>query len=82
MNPEARKTAQPEERLSLETALRAYTLGSAEASGFSAEAGSIEKGKLADLVVLTGPLSAAEDLGALRVERTVLGGETVFLRAP
>lgn len=78
LNPEARVPAQPDERLDPETAIRAYTLGSAEISGNSEETGSLEAGKRADLVVLTGPIDGPESFDLVRVARTVLGGETVY----
>ena len=42
----------PDERLSLDAALRAFTIGSAYVNHLDAETGTIEVGKLADLVVL------------------------------
>ena len=42
----------PEQRLSVEQAVRAYTLGAAYAAGRERESGSIQVGKLADLTVL------------------------------
>ncbi|WP_449283848.1 amidohydrolase [Leucobacter sp.] len=80
LNAESRVPAQPDERLDIETALRAYTLGSAEISGNAAETGSLEAGKLADLVILTGPIDGEESLDRLRVARTILGGATVYER--
>lgn len=78
LNPESAVPAQPEQRLGVEDAIRAYTLGSAETSGLAADIGSIEVGKLADLVLLTGPIGAADDFDRVRVARTLLGGETVY----
>ena len=43
----------PRERITVEDAVRAYTLGAAYASGEEQEKGSITPGKLADLVVLS-----------------------------
>ena len=81
LNPESRVPAQPEQRLDVETALRAYTLGAAEISGNAAETGSLEIGKLADIVVLTGAIGEPESFDAVRVARTILGGETVYARS-
>ena len=78
LNPESRVPAQPEERLDVETALRAYTLGAAEVSGTAKEMGSLEAGKLADFVVLTGPIGDPGVFDRVRVQRTVLGGDVVF----
>jgi imidazolonepropionase-like amidohydrolase len=58
--------------LSPAEALRTATLDAARALGYASELGSIEAGKLADLVVLDGdPL---EDIGALRRIRAVVSG--------
>ncbi|MGH7926641.1 MAG: amidohydrolase, partial [Candidatus Binatia bacterium] len=46
----------PEERISLETALAAYTIGSAYANFWERETGSLEVGKSADLIVLSSNL--------------------------
>ncbi|MBC9943650.1 amidohydrolase [Leucobacter sp. cx-328] len=82
LNPESRVPAQPEQRLSVETAIRAYTLGAAEIAGCETEIGSIEAGKQADLVFLTGPILGAESFDQLRVQRTMLGGDSVYVRDP
>jgi len=70
----------PGERLTAAQALQAYTLGGAYASGEESRKGSIEPGKLADLVVLSGnPLAARpEELGEMKAVLTVVGGEVVF----
>ncbi len=70
----------PEQRLSLATALRAYTAGSAWVNGLDADAGTIAPGKLADLVVLDrDPLAGpAEEIGRTRVLQTFVEGERVF----
>lgn len=67
----------PDERISVEAALRAYTLGSAQATGESSLRGSIAPGKLADLVLLDGnPLrTPVEDISGIRVAATIVGGE-------
>lgn len=78
LNPEARVAAQPEQRLDVATAIRAYTRGSAEISGNADELGSIEPGKRADFVILSGPVESAHDFDRVRVSHTVLGGEVVF----
>jgi hypothetical protein len=65
--------------LTVEEALHAYTLGAAYA-GFDENAlGSLEPGKLADLIVLSeDPGEARGRLRELRVEETYLGGERVY----
>jgi predicted amidohydrolase YtcJ len=70
----------PQQRLSLEEAVRAYTLGSAVAERASARRGSLALGKDADLVVLSPdpfPL-AAEALRDAHVALTVVGGQVTF----
>lgn len=70
----------PEQRLSLEEAVRAYTAGSAAAERASERRGSISPGKDADLVVLSPnpfPLPA-DALLSTRVELTIVGGRITF----
>jgi predicted amidohydrolase YtcJ len=70
----------PEERIDLETALRAYTVNNAWAAGEEERKGSLRAGKLADLVVLDRDPFAVrpEQLDDLEVRLTVLGGEVVW----
>jgi predicted amidohydrolase YtcJ len=65
--------------ITVEEALRIMTLGSAHALHRETEVGSIETGKLADLIVLSAdPTTIPErDLFDLEVELTVLAGEAV-----
>ena len=72
----------PEEKISPEEALRMYTLNGAYASFEEDIKGSIEPGKLADLVVLgDDPLTVESwEIRNITVERTIIGGETVYLR--
>lgn len=70
----------PGQAIDLETALVAYTAGSAYINHLEQDTGSIEVGKFADLVVLDrdpfdGP---ADQIGATRVLRTYVAGECVF----
>tara|TARA_B110000014_G_scaffold237776_1_gene203954 strand:+ start:137 stop:574 length:438 start_codon:yes stop_codon:yes gene_type:complete len=72
----------PEERISLEQALLAYTAGAAKA-GFSEDrSGSLENGKLADLVVLSENLFEihSSDIGNVEVDMTLVDGEVVYDR--
>lgn len=78
LNPQSHESAQPAERLPLETALHAYTVGSAASSGLSRVIGSLDPGKKADLVILDGPITSPSDLEELTVAATVLDGEFVF----
>ena len=70
----------PEERLTVEDALRAYTQGSAFAAFEEKEKGSIAPGKLADLVVLAQDLFSIppEKIKEARVALTIVGGKVVY----
>jgi predicted amidohydrolase YtcJ len=70
----------PRQKISVEEALRVCTLNGAWASFEEHDKGSLEPGKLADLVVL-GRDPLAEDPGTLvtiPVERTMAGGRWVY----
>lgn len=70
----------PEEALTPAEALRLSTLEAAKADFRERERGSLERGKRADLVVLSAdPLTRrAEQFATLRVEATYVAGEQVF----
>jgi hypothetical protein len=70
----------PEERLTVEEALRAYTLGAAYAAFQEKEKGTISPGKLADVVVLSDDLFRIppERIKDVRVEITIVGGRVVY----
>ncbi len=70
----------PEEKLTVEEALRAYTQGGAYAAFEEKEKGTISPGKLADLVVLSEDLFAIppEKIKDVRVVMTVVGGKVVY----
>ena len=69
----------PAQQLTVEEALRCYTLGGAYASFEEDLKGSLEPGKLADLVVLSAdPFEHPEAIEELEVEMTFIGGEPVF----
>jgi predicted amidohydrolase YtcJ len=70
----------PEERVDVETALRAYTVNNAYAAGEEADKGKVATGFLADLVVLDrDPFAVAPAaLKDIKVLMTVVGGRTVF----
>jgi predicted amidohydrolase YtcJ len=73
---------QMENALSREEALRGMTIWAAKANFEEKEKGSLEKGKLADFIILdTDILKAAEkDLLNSKVLKTFLGGEKVYER--
>ena len=70
----------PEQRLTVEEALRAYTLGAAYAAFQEKEKGTISPGKLADVVVLSEDLFRIppERIKDVRVEITLVGGRVVY----
>lgn len=79
-NEAGTKTYYPEEKLTIDEALKAYTVGSAYAEFSEKQKGTLEPGKFADFVVLDRDLTkipATEILGT-RVLRTVVGGKTVY----
>ena len=73
----------PDQRLTRVEALRFYTINNAALHGEEREKGTIEPGKLADLVLVTpDPLTCPDEgLRNVRVLRTIVGGKTVY-RAP
>jgi predicted amidohydrolase YtcJ len=72
----------PEETIDLPAAIRAATLGSAYANFAEGDRGSIETGKLADLVVLSRDIFADEPTALLETspDVTILGGDVVYRR--
>ena len=73
----------PEQRVSPTMALRAMTIDAAWQVFQEDRIGSLEPGKLADLVILSGdPLSEQEDIRQLKVLETVIGGVSVYQRTP
>ena len=82
--PVARETSSgqilgPEERVSVERALRAMTSDAAWQLRLEEKLGSIERGKLADLVILSeNPLDYGGNLRDIQVERTLVGGVTIY----
>ncbi len=70
----------PDERLSRDEALRAFTRDAAYAAHAEGDLGSIETGKLADFVVLSRDIMRAPPADILRttVLRTIVAGRTVY----
>lgn len=70
------------EKITLEEALRAYTAGSAYAEFADGEKGTIEPGKLADLVMLEQNLFeiAPEEIASVKVALTMMDGRVVWER--
>jgi predicted amidohydrolase YtcJ len=73
----------PEQRISVPEAIEAYTLTSAYAGFEDKDRGSLEAGKLADMVVLSRDILAAAEkdhIAETKVLMTVVGGKVVFER--
>ncbi|MBI5118143.1 amidohydrolase family protein, partial [Candidatus Poribacteria bacterium] len=72
----------PEEAIGIEDAIRMYTTHAAYAAFEENTRGTIEPGKLADLVAISGdPLTISpQSIRDLRVEMTMVGGKVVFER--
>jgi predicted amidohydrolase YtcJ len=73
----------PEQAISVKDALRLYTTNGAYASFEETRKGSIEPGKLADMVVLDRDILTIpeEEIKEVKVETTVVGGEIVYQRS-
>ncbi|WP_165445257.1 amidohydrolase [Bacilliculturomica massiliensis] len=73
----------PEQCLTVEQAVRAYTTGSAYASFEEDVKGSLEVGKYADMAVLSEDIFAIDKkkIKDVKVEKTILDGKVVFDRA-
>jgi predicted amidohydrolase YtcJ len=72
----------PAQKISVAEAVRAYTWGSAYAEGQEALKGTLQSGKLADLVVLSDDIFAVEPdaIGEVKVDATLVDGKLVFER--
>ncbi len=70
----------PKERISLDDAIKAYTLGAAFAGHREKTEGSLEAGKLADLIVLAQDLFKIEPTAIAETEvlLTMVGGKVVY----
>ncbi len=70
----------PEEKISLEEAIECYTINGAYAAFEEKRLGSIEPGKLADLVVLTDNLFeiSADKIKNVQAEMTIFDGEIIY----
>jgi predicted amidohydrolase YtcJ len=72
-----------DERIDLDSAIRAATWGSAYANFVEGERGSIGPGKQADIAVLDRDVHSLDDPGALlrtKVTHTIVGGDVVYRR--
>jgi predicted amidohydrolase YtcJ len=71
----------PEQRIPVEAAIEAYTLGSAYAAFQEKDRGTLEPGKLADLVVLSRDILAPsehDNIARTEVVMTIAGGRIVY----
>jgi predicted amidohydrolase YtcJ len=70
----------PKERISLDDAIKGYTLGAAFAGHREKTEGSLEPGKMADLIVLSQDLFKIEPSGIAKTEvlLTMVGGKVVY----
>jgi len=73
----------PRQKITVEESLRAYTIDAAYAAFSESSLGSLEPGKLADLVVLERNLfeTPPHELDAVRIKATIVGGKVVFPQA-
>jgi predicted amidohydrolase YtcJ len=74
------KVIAPDQKISRENALRAFTINAAALSFEEQSKGSIEAGKLADLAVLSADFLTvpADDIRHIDVLMTIVGGEIVY----
>jgi len=72
----------PEQRITVEEALTAYTINAAYAGFDDLKMGSLEPGKLADLVILDRNITTISpgDINNTKVEMTIVGGKVVYQR--
>ena len=71
----------PEQKISVEEAVRAYTVGSAFAEFQENEKGTIAPGKLADLVILTQDIFKIDpkEIEKVKVAMTIMDGRVVYV---
>lgn len=74
----------PEQKITLEEAIKGYTINGAYAEFSEKMKGTIEIGKLADMVVLDTDLfkASVEDILKTRVVMTIVGGRVVYEKMP
>ena len=70
----------PEEKITVEEAIRWYTIGAASAAFEEQIRGTLEPGKLADFIVLSeNPFEVeSERISAIKIDLTVIGGKIVY----
>jgi predicted amidohydrolase YtcJ len=72
----------PEQAITREQAIRLYTINNAWVTFQEKEKGSLEKGKLADFIVIDRDILTCpvDEIRSIEVERTYLGGSPVYTR--
>jgi hypothetical protein len=72
----------PEQKITVQEAVRAYTVGSAYAEFAEGVKGTITQGKLADIAILSRDIFTIDpgEIGSVRVETTIVDGRVVFER--
>jgi predicted amidohydrolase YtcJ len=72
----------PEQKISISEAVKAYTAGSAYAEFQEHDKGALARGKLADMVILSGDIFgvAPAAIRDIKVQMTMVGGKIVFRR--
>lgn len=77
---DGKKSYYPEQKLTIEQAIAAYTIGSAYAEFAEKQKGKLEPGMLADFVVLDQDITSVPfpKILTTQVLRTVVGGKTVY----
>jgi hypothetical protein len=75
-----KKSYYPEQKLTIEQAIAAYTTGSAFAEFAEKQKGKLEPGMLADLIILDRDITSVPPAKVLETQvlRTVVGGRTVY----
>lgn len=78
------KAYEPPERISVRQAIDAFTRDAAYAAFRDTQVGTLEKGKLADLAILSQDIFAlpADQIGSTTVLQTFVGGRSVFELTP
>lgn len=73
---------EPQEAISVEDAVRMWTVWPAKAIGEAAQRGTMAPGKLADMTVLTADIFAVppDEIADIKAAQTIVGGRVVFTR--
>ena len=70
----------PQEKISLESAINSYTLGSAISNGMEDKLGTLENGKLADITIINNNLFEIDenDIPKTEAVMTIVDGKIVY----